>query len=120
MFVSLGMIRSAIGRSGKRYDERRMRRGKLKGRAGKAPPMSWRNRRQSCNCRWFWARNREWQCLTWVSLQLTIRIRRIHIMIDTQVQNTETRRGVVRKFFAGAAALLLAGTIVAGGLPTDV
>ena len=41
-------------------------------------------------------------------------------MIDTQVQNTETRRGVVRKFFAGAAALLLAGTIAAGGLPTDV
>jgi uncharacterized protein YraI len=41
-------------------------------------------------------------------------------MINNQLQGSESRRSIVKKLFGGAAALLVAGTIVAGGLTTGV
>jgi len=40
------------------------------------------------------------------------------MMTDKQLQKSDTRRGFVRKLLGGAAAAVLAGAIVAGGLPT--
>jgi uncharacterized protein YgiM (DUF1202 family) len=41
-------------------------------------------------------------------------------MINNQLQKSESRRSVVKKLFGGTAALLVAGTIVAGGLTNGV
>jgi uncharacterized protein YraI len=41
-------------------------------------------------------------------------------MINNQIQGTESRRSVVKKLLGGAAALVVAGTLVAGGLPNGV